>query len=557
MNLNEENNEENDENKKSDKIEQEVELEENDKEETKENKKKENEEKDQKEETSKEKEEKSEHKVEKNEKERKNFTQENKIDNENHKNKEDNKTSNKIKTLFESIKNFEQLKNEVYEMKKHYENLNLVIVQNFEKKEQQEQNNTNNINQQISEINKKFELLLGDIRTKDFENNESEIEDFKAMNLSEIITRLRAYQHSKANTTDLISLNEEFDIRIKELTRRLDEFKISIFGPENDNDANESNNEQNKAKDNIDNRSVHNIPRFNFASKADFEQFKIKSEEEFSKLWKEINSLRLNVDDINSNIKNKTSLEEVEELKNIILEKTEELFLSQNKRYVNFVSSLKILQDNFKKLLKLLSDKEQYYENGNNPFSMNNNPLSLGGHSCASCDNFLGDLKSEPKFVNWKKFPRKEKDNGDILKRVQNGYSRLLQMINFDNNGYPSLIPYTSSINNETNISSNMEDNSLATKERKDSDQSFSNKRLFSTKVKKISRENNNSIDFQNSKKENRNKGRKLPSIKTSKSIDNLYRIKYKSNQNSNKKEINFINPAISQLIRDSEEKNN
>ena len=557
MNLNEENNEENDENKKSDKIEQEVELEENDKEETKENKKKENEEKDQKEVTSKEKEEKSEHKVEKNEEERKNFTQENKIDNENHKNKEDNKTSNKIKTLFESMKNFEQLKNEVYEMKKHYENLNLVIVQNFEKKEQQEQNNTNNINQQISEINKKFELLLGDIRTKDFENNESEIEDFKAMNLSEIITRLRAYQHSKANTTDLISLNEEFDIRIKELTRRLDEFKISIFGPENDNDANESNNEQNKAKDNIDNRSVHNIPRFNFASKADFEQFKIKSEEEFSKLWKEINSLRLNVDDINSNIKNKTSLEEVEELKNIILEKTEELFLSQNKRYVNFVSSLKILQDNFKKLLKLLSDKEQYYENGNNPFSMNNNPLSLGGHSCASCDNFLGDLKSEPKFVNWKKFPRKEKDNGDILKRVQNGYSRLLQMINFDNNGYPSLIPYTSSINNETNISSNMEDNSLATKERKDSDQSFSNKRLFSTKVKKISRENNNSIDFQNSKKENRNKGRKLPSIKTSKSIDNLYRIKYKSNQNSNKKEINFINPAISQLIRDSEEKNN
>ena len=557
MNLNEENNEENDENKKSDKFEQEVELEENDKEETKENKKKENEEKDQKEETSKEKEEKSEHKVEKNEEERKNFTQENKIDNENHKNREDNKTSNKIKTLFESIKNFEQLKSEVYEMKKHYENLNLVIVQNFEKKEQQEQNNTNNINQQISEINKKFELLLGDIRTKDFENNESEIEDFKAMNLSEIITRLRAYQHSKANTTDLISLNEEFDIRIKELTRRLDEFKISIFGPENDNDANESNNEQNKAKDNIDNRSVHNIPRFNFASKADFEQFKIKSEEEFSKLWKEINSLRLNVDDINSNIKNKTSLEEVEELKNIILEKTEELFLSQNKRYVNFVSSLKILQDNFKKLLKLLSDKEQYYENGNNPFSMNNNPLSLGGHSCASCDNFLGDLKSEPKFVNWKKFPRKEKDNGDILKRVQNGYSRLLQMINFDNNGYPSLIPYTSSINNETNISSNMEDNSLATKERKDSDQSFSNKRLFSTKVKKISRENNNSIDFQNSKKENRNKGRKLPSIKTSKSIDNLYRIKYKSNQNSNKKEINFINPAISQLIRDSEEKNN
>ena len=233
--------------------------------------------------------------------------------------------------------------------------------------------------------------------------------------------------------------------------------------------------------------------------------------------------------------------------------------MSQNKKHVNYASAIKVLQDNFRKLLKLLSDKEQYYQNNQyNQYKMESNPMALGGHSCASCETYLGDLNPEQKFINWNKFPKKEKDNNaDILKRVQNGYSRLLQMINFDNNGNPSLNPYTSSINNETNISSNLEDNTLATKEKSDGNQSFSNKRLFSKKVKKISKENNKTIDLLNSKKEYLNKNKRLPSIKTSKSIDNLNKLKYKSNQNINKKEINFLNPGFSKIINDSEEKNN
>ena len=469
---------------------------------------------------------------------------------------DNNKTTEKIKTLFESIKNFNQLKKEVYEMKKHYEYLNQLTVKNFEEKEQ---NNLANFNQKISEINKKFELLMGDIKQKDLENNSPEEQEYKAMNLSEINTRLRAYQFSKANTTDLSSLNEEFDFRIRELTRRFNEFKYSIFGSEKEDIEKEKDNEKDNNPESNDNIIGVNIPRLNFASKADFEKFKTKTEEEINNIWKEIDNIKLHVDDFNSKIKNKASLDELEELKDVILQKTEELFLSQNKKHVNYASAIKVLQDNFRKLLKLLSDKEQYYENNQyNQYKMESNPMALGGHSCASCETYLGDLNPEQKFINWNKFPKKEKDNNaDILKRVQNGYSRLLQMINFDNNGNPSLNPYTSSINNETNISSNLEDNTLATKEKSDGNQSFSNKRLFSTKVKKISKENNKTIDLLNSKKEYLNKNKRLPSIKTSKSIDNLNKLKYKSNQNINKKEINFLNPGFSKIINDSEEKNN
>ena len=469
---------------------------------------------------------------------------------------DNNKTTEKIKTLFESIKNFNQLKKEVYEMKKHYEYLNQLTVKNFEEKEQ---DNLANFNQKISEINKKFELLMGDIKPKDLENNSPEEQEYKAMNLSEINTRLRAYQFSKANTTDLSSLNEEFDFRIRELTRRFNEFKYSIYGSEKEDIEKEKDNEKDNNPESSDNIIGVNIPRLNFASKADFEKFKTKTEEEINNIWKEIDNIKLHVDDFNSKIKNKASLDELEELKDVILQKTEELFLSQNKKHVNYASAIKVLQDNFRKLLKLLSDKEQYYENNQyNQYKMESNPMALGGHSCASCETYLGDLNPEQKFINWNKFPKKEKDNNaDILKRVQNGYSRLLQMINFDNNGNPSLNPYTSSINNETNISSNLEDNTLATKEKSDGNQSFSNKRLFSTKVKKISKENNKTIDLLNSKKEYLNKNKRLPSIKTSKSIDNLNKLKYKSNQNINKKEINFLNPGFSKIINDSEEKNN
>ena len=501
------------------------------------NERREKEESEQKEEINEEKE-----KVEEN-KDNMNYLEEN-IDNNN----QVNESVDKIKTLFESIKNFDQLKNEVYEMKKHYESLNKILIKNFEEKEK---NNLENFNLKFSDLNKKLELLMGDIKPNDLEDKDPEMEGYKPMNLSEINTRLRAYQYSKANVTDLNSLNDEFDFRIKELGRRFSEFKISIFGTDKDDISEE--------KDKFDSgeteRSGVKAPRLNFVSKTDFEKFRLKSEEEFGKIWDEINNIKLLVNDFNTKTKNRASLDDLEDLKNIILQKTEELFLSQNKKYVNFSSAIKILQDNFRKLLKLLSDKEQYYEN--NKYQMEGNPMAIGGHSCASCETYIGDLRTEQKFVSWNQFPKKERDNSDILKKVQNGYSRLLQMINFDSNGNPSLNPYTSSINNETNISSNVEDNTMATKEKSEINQSFTNKRLFSTKIKKITKENNKTIDILNSKKEHLNKNnKKLPSIKTSKSIDNLQKLKYKSNQNANKKDINFINPAISQIIQDSEEKN-
>ena len=420
--------------------------------------------------------------------------------------KYEDETVNKIKTLFESIKNFDQLKQEVYSMKKQYEYLNQLTLKSLEEKQK---NNFETFNQKFSELNKKFDTLMGnnteqnedkdqeqdqddssnenDIIKSEKEKSENEEEEKddnnnkpKIMNLSEINALLKTFEYSKANLTDLSQVNDDLDGKIKDLANKIDNIKLNLFGIDKDDKNNYSSKSDKKNQIERDNnKNNNNAQRFNFINKSDFEKFITKSEEEHNKIWKEIDSLRLVIDDIKDNFNNKASLDDLEELKNIILDKTEELFLGQNKKITNHSSAIKILQDNFKKLLKLLSDKEQY---GNIPsqyqYIEKKKRSGSGGHSCASCETYIGDLKIEPKYVNWNQFPKKGKDNAEILKRVQNGYSRLLQMINFDSNGNPLLAPYTSNINSDTNNSSNIENNVSQTKEKNDINQSFANKSI-------------------------------------------------------------------------------
>ena len=444
-----------------------------------------------------------------------------KEDNFNNNNNEKTESVNKINALFESINNFTQLKNEVIEIKKKLFNV---------KDDEGKQNITNasDFEQKLSDLTKKFELFIGDVNPKELEAKDSEKEGNKPMNLSEISSRLRDFESSNNN-----------------LMKRFSEIENNIFGHDKNNANKYGFNSLNDRTDRSDDIRRINMQRYNLVYKKDFDEFKNKCEDEFKKIWNEMDNIKLLVNDT-SKLNNLASVDDLNNLKNVILQKTEELFVNQNKKYLNFSSSINILQENFKKLLKLLSEKEQFYEKNQNI------QPGFGGHSCASCETYIGDIRTEQKYINWNKFPRKEKENGDILKKVQNGYSRLLQMINFDSNGTPSLNPFSSGINNEANVTSYMEDNSLTIKEKNEIKQSLFNTRLLSSKKKNKSKEDNKLTSFINSKKDMQAKNKKLPAIPVSKSIDNLKSIKYKSNQNVDKKDINFINSAISQIIKES-----
>ena len=55
----------------------------------------------------------------------------------------------------------------------------------------------------------------------------------------------------------------------------------------------------------------------------------------------------------------------------------------------------------------------------------------IGGFSCASCENYLGELKENEEKVFWNQMPEYEKDIN--TNRIGNGFSRILNLVNIKN----------------------------------------------------------------------------------------------------------------------------
>ena len=85
--------------------------------------------------------------------------------------------------------------------------------------------------------------------------------------------------------------------------------------------------------------------------------------------------------------------------------------------------NIRALELQIKQLYDLIIKKDEKTDN----WMLAKKPL--GGFSCASCENYLGDLKENDEKVFWNQFP--EHDNKDInINRIGNGFSRILNMIN-------------------------------------------------------------------------------------------------------------------------------
>ena len=152
----------------------------------------------------------------------------------------------------------------------------------------------------------------------------------------------------------------------------------------------------------------------------------------------------------------------------------------------------------------------------------------MSGYSCASCDRYIGELKSDQnKFVNWKKIKEKEIKEAQFLK-VGNGYSRLLQLINFDSNGKMTLNPFANNIRRNSSVShknkSTSSNDLYESSSRKD-------RVIYSVRNKRdYSKEKNKTIDINKSINEENTNDKKLPIIKPSMSIDNYEKLNEKKN---------------------------
>ena len=477
---------------------------------------------------------------------------------------EKNNTVGKLKTLFKKIKNFDQLKEEVFEMKKTFQqtyedvnsiknrystindkmkDINKIIGGNTSFEQIQEDNEFKLImREKMRNIDKKFKVVLGDLDVDENEmdeNNYNENEKSKnknskknkIFNLVEMSKRINQYQFTKVNASEFELKQEENKKSINELEKKLNDILTSLYGDNNDENINSNNNIINN------NNAEHTGNKnFLFTTKNEFEKYKTKTDEEINKIWEKISNLNKQYEEIFNKIKDNCTLNDLDAMKNVILEKTKELFLTMKNRDIDN-TSLQTLQKNFKKLLKLLADKEEK-EN----WLLAKKPI--GNYSCASCENYLGNLKDDTdKHIHWKKLPIKikDKESNDNIYKIGNGYSRLLRMINFDSNGIPSLNPFENMSEHIKSIPTNMNENSKS-KEHNDLNKSGYNQSFHNITSKYFSKEKNEAINLKTRNKLDKSE-RRLPNIIISNSTD--YFDKSGKKISPSMSSFNFMSPRL------------
>ena len=482
---------------------------------------------------------------------------------------EKNNTVGKLKTLFKKIKNFDQLKEEVFEMKKTFQqtyedvnsiknrystindkmkDINKIIGGNTSFEQIQEDNEFKLImREKMRNIDKKFKVVLGDLDVDENEmdeNNYNENEKSKnknskknkIFNLVEMSKRINQYQFTKVNASEFELKQEENKKSINELEKKLNDILTSLYGDNNDENINSNNNIINN------NNAEHTGNKnFLFTTKNEFEKYKTKTDEDINKIWEKISNLNKQYEEIFNKIKDNCTLNDLDAMKNVILEKTKELFLTMKNKDIDN-TSLQTLQKNFKKLLKLLADKEEK-EN----WLLAKKPI--GNYSCASCENYLGNLKDDTdKHIHWKKLPIKikDKESNDNIYKIGNGYSRLLRMINFDSNGIPSLNPFENVSEHIKSIPTNMNENSKS-KEHNDLNKSGYNQSFHNITSKYFSKEKNETINLKTRNKLDKSEKR-LPNIIISNSTD--YFDKSGKKISPSMSSFNFMSPRLTKNHR-------
>ena len=376
------------------------------------------------------------------------------------------------------------------------------------------------LNKKINQINSQIDLLLKLPRgTGDNKNTNSDMDlsainelmkrilnlesDYKAfverVNIDEIYRQLKFLHETKADKKELKEKYDEHQMQIDAINKRLDGLFAQMLSRKNEGSD----------------QPVIDIDFSLYLPKSEFDKYKRDTTLEFKKIWDEIKNIKDLINKISSLLNNKANLSDLEDLKNLILAKLEELALACNKKFADrneTANNLKYLEDQIRKLFELLSSSKKDTFNEADNWLLAKKPIS--GYSCAACESVIGNLRDDAnKFIPWNKLPLR--DPGDKLYRMGNGFSKMLQMLNFDSYGNVSLNP---NIINEANFYNNVNinNNNNINNSINNSGQNNNNNTILSnqkgkTDMKKRVQSANPKIklNFQENKLKNKNPGNK------------------------------------------------
>lgn len=368
------------------------------------------------------------------------------IDDNNEKDKDKYKDkSNEVNMNKSSFgKNFEQLKNQILELKKESEktkqdlnkhNENIYLLNNKCEKIKDEAGEYKFLlNDKINDLENKILLLLGDVKPEELENAEefkekkAEEERQKKATIEQINRKLAQLDSNKIDIAIFDMKIEKFYNKLEDVQNKLHRLIFNLYGYTGDQ---------------------YDIPEaIKFLREDEYKKYKINIENEFRKILEEIKKLKERIESIKEEIKDNCKHKDIEVNNNYIFRKMDELIEGLNKKFVfksENSNALKNLEDQFKRIVLLLATK---IEHENNNWLLAKKPIN--GYSCAACENYIGDLKEEKndKYLTWKKLPLREREkeseqekDKDKLYRLGNGYSHILKMVGVDSSGNVSLNP--------------------------------------------------------------------------------------------------------------------
>jgi len=363
---------------------------------------------------------------------------------------------------------FDNLKKELEKLKKYHEQTVIKVTNNKEQidlilgrlndiingyKEGDEnlQKEIDELKQKLADISSQIDILLkmprGDGKSDLSAINElmKKLMDLEKnfnlfvekVNIDEIYRQLKFLDETKADKKDVEEKYNNHQVEIDAINKRIDSLFSQLMNKSGDT-------------------PTINVDFSQYVYKSDFEKHKKESENEFAKIWEEIEKLKNLIDQLFNALKTKANLSDLEDLKNYLLGKIEELALASMKKFADkneTTNNFKYLEDQIKKILEMLQSQKP----GSDAETWLLAKKPINGYACASCESFIGDLREDShKFIPWNKMPLR--DPGDKLYRMGNGFSKMLQMLNFDNNGNVSLSPNI--IINEANTNNFVDNNS-------------------------------------------------------------------------------------------------
>ena len=175
-----------------------------------------------------------------------------------------------------------------------------------------------------------------------------------------------------------------------------------------------------------------------------FEDFKTQIIKEFTSINDNFTHLRRLVDNILEALKNKPSYRDIKALEEEILIKLEEFKVAVAKKFAERIETsknFKYLDQQIKYILQVYTNKE------NKADSWLLAKRSLNSNLCASCEAYIGDLKDNNEYQPWNKYPMR--DPNDKLYKLGSGFSKMLQMIQVDENDKKNMGTVTQQNNNK------------------------------------------------------------------------------------------------------------